>query len=87
MFWILREHFLVDSFKAFYSILKENVDQLILAYSFSKETFVSIMMLGKNTKTTVQSPDDDTDFVPRVSQGDTLAPYNSLFTTNVNISN
>ena len=43
-----------------------------------KETVVSIMMLHKNTKVKVRSPDGDTDFfdiVAGVLQGNTLASY------------
>ena len=44
----------------------------------SKETIVAIIMLYKNTKIKVPSPDGDTDdfvIVTGVLQGDTLAPY------------
>ena len=53
------------------------MDQILLAYGFPKETVAVIMMLYKNTKVKVRSPDGDTDYfdiVAGVLQGDTLAP-------------
>ena len=53
------------------------MEQIILAYGLP-QTVVAIMMLYKNTKAKVRSPDEDTDYfdiVARVLQGDTLAPY------------
>ena len=59
------------------------------SYAFPKET--AIMILYKNIKAIVRSPDGDTDFfdiVAGILQGDTLAPYlTRLRTTNVNWSN
>ena len=52
--------------------------QILLAYGLPKETAVVIMMLDKNKKIKVRSPDGDTDFfdiVAGVLQEDTLAPY------------
>ena len=52
---------------------------------FPKETLTTIMMLYKNTKVMVRSPDRDTDFfdiVARVLQEDTLAPYLFIFSLN-----
>ena len=49
------------------------MEQILLAYSLPKETVAAIMMLYKNTKVKVRSPDGDT--VIDVQQGDTLAPY------------
>ena len=52
--------------------------QILLAYSQPKETVEAIMMLYKNTKVKVRSPDGDTnyfDIVAGVLQGDTLALY------------
>ena len=52
--------------------------QILLAYVLPKETVTAIMMLYKNTKVKVCSPDGDTDYfdiVAGVLQGDTLAPY------------
>ena len=54
------------------------MEQILLAYSLPKETIAAIMMLYKNTKVKVCSPDGDTnyfDIVACVLQGDTLAPY------------
>ena len=54
------------------------MEQILLAYSLLKETIAAIMMLYKNTKVKVHSPDGDTDYfdiVAGVLQGDTLAPY------------
>ena len=54
------------------------MEQILLAYSLPKETVTAIMMLYKNMKMKVCSPDGDTDFldiVTGVLQGDTLAPY------------
>ena len=50
---------------------------------FKRETVTTIMLLYKDTKAMVFSPDDDTDFfdiVDWVLQGDTLAPF--LFVLN-----
>ena len=47
-------------------------------YGLPKETVAAIMMLYRNTKVKVRSPDRDTDYfdiVAGVLQGDTLAPY------------
>ena len=47
-------------------------------YCLPKETVTAIMILYKNMKVKVHSPDEDTDFfdiVVGVLQGDTLAPY------------
>ena len=52
------------------------MDQILLAYSLPKETVTAIMMLYKNTKVKVRSPDGDIDFfdiVIGVLQEDTLA--------------
>ncbi len=54
------------------------MEQIALAYGLPKETVTSIMMLYKNAKAIVCSPDGDTNFfdiVAGVLQGDTLAPY------------
>ena len=70
-----------DSFrfiKAFDSIHRVKMEQILLAYALPKETDAAIMMLCRNTKVKVHSLDWDTDyfdFVAGVLQGDTLAPY------------
>ena len=50
------------------------MEQILLAYSLPKETVAAIMMLYRNTKVKVRSPDGDTDYFDIVA-GDTLAPY------------
>ena len=65
----------VDFSKVFDSIHGGKMEQIILAYGLPKET---VMMLYKNTKVKVRSPDGDTDYfdiVAGVLQGNTLAPY------------
>ena len=54
------------------------MEQILLGYSLPKETVTAIVMLYKNTKVKVCSPDGNTDYfniVADVLQGDTLAPY------------
>ena len=61
-----------------FSIHKGKMKQILLAYGFLKETAATIMMLYKNVKVNVRSPDGDTDkfdIVAGVLQGDTLASY------------
>ena len=68
----------VDFTKAFNSIHRGKMEQILLAYSLLKETVAAILMLYRNTKVKVHSPDGDTDYfdiVADVLQGDTLAPY------------
>ena len=68
----------VDFTKAFDSIHRGKMEQILLAYGLPKETVVAIMMLYRNTKLKVRSPDGDTDYFDIVSgvlQGDPLAPY------------
>ena len=68
----------VDFTKAFDSIHRGKMEQILLAYGLPKETVAAIMILFRNTKVKVRSPDGDTeyfDIVARVLQGDTLAPY------------
>ena len=68
----------VNFTKAFDSIHRGKMEQILLTYSLSKETVAAIMMLYRNTKVKVCSPDGDTDYfeiVAGVLQGDTLAPY------------
>ena len=67
----------VDFSKAFESIHRGKIEQIQLAYAPpTQETVAAIMMLYKNTKVKVSSPDGDTDYldiVAGVLQGDTLA--------------
>ena len=68
----------VDFTKAFDSIHKGKMEQILLAYGIPKETVAAMMILNRNTKMKVRSPDGDTeyfDIVAGVLQGDTLAPY------------
>ena len=54
------------------------MEQILLAYGLPKETIAAIMMLYKNSKVKVCSPDGGTDYfdiIAGVLQGDTLAPY------------
>ena len=68
----------VDFTKAFDSIHRGKMEQILLAYCIPKETVAAITILYRNTKVKVRSPDGDTeyfDIVAGVLQGDTLAPY------------
>ena len=52
------------------------MEQILLIYGLHKETVVTIMILYKNPKAMVFSPNGDTDFfdiVIGVLQGDTIA--------------
>ena len=54
------------------------MEQILLAYGTPKESDAAIMILYRNTKVKVRSPDGDTDYfdiVAGVLQGDTLASY------------
>ena len=64
--------------KAFDSIHRGKMEQILLAYGIPKQTVAAITILYRNTKVKVRSPDGDTeyfDIVAGVLQGDTLAPY------------
>ena len=68
----------IDFTKAFDSIHRGKMEQILLAYGIPKETVAAITILYRNTKVKVGSPDGDTeyfDIVAGVLQGDTLAPY------------
>ena len=68
----------VDFSKAFDSIHRVKMEQILLADSLPKETVAAMMMLYKNRKIKVRSPDEDTSFfdiVVGALQEDTLAPY------------
>ena len=68
----------VDFTKAFDTIHRERMEQILLAYGPPEETVAAIMMLYRNTKVKVRSPDADTDYfeiVAGVLQGNTLVPY------------
>ena len=68
----------VDFTKAFPSIHRVKIEQILLAYGLQKETIAAIMILYRNTKVKVRSPDGDAeyfDIVAGILQGHTLAPY------------
>ena len=68
----------IDFSKAFDSIHRGKMKEILLAYGIPEETVAAIMMLYQNTRSMVRSPDGDTDFfdiIAGVLQGDTLAPY------------
>ena len=68
----------VDFTKAFDSIHRGKMEQILPAYGLSKETVAAIMNLYRNIKVKVRSPDGDADYfdiVAGVLQGNTLAPY------------
>ena len=53
------------------------MEQILLAYGLPKETVAAIMILNRNVKVKVRSPNGDTDYfdiVAEVLQGDTLVP-------------
>ena len=68
----------VDFTKAFDTIHRGKLEEILLAYNIPSEVVSAIMMLYKNTTSLVRSPDGDTDFfeiLAGVLQGDTLAPF------------
>ena len=68
----------VDFTKTFDSIHRGKMEQILLAYSLPEETVAAIMILYRNTKVKVRSPDGDTDYfdiVAGVLLEDTLAQY------------
>ena len=68
----------VDFTKAFDSIHRGKMEQILLAYGLPKETVAAIIILYRNTKVKVCSPDGDTeyfDIVAGILQGDTLVSY------------
>lgn len=68
----------IDFSKAFDSIHRGKLREILIAYGLPEETVLAIMMLYKDTQAMVKSPDGDTSFfniVAGVLQGDTLAPY------------
>ena len=66
-----------DFSKAFDSIHRGKMNQLLLAYGLKKNV-AARMMLHRNAKVKVRSPDGDTDFfdvVAEIQQGDRFPPY------------
>ena len=51
----------VNFTKAFDSIHRGKIEEILLAYGLPKETVAAIMILYRNTKVKVHSPDGDTD--------------------------
>ena len=70
----------VDFAKAFDSVDREKMEQILLAYGLPKETVAAIMMLYKNTKVKVRFPGGDTDYFDIVAGGykETHSPRISL---------
>ena len=68
----------IDFSKAFDSIHRGKMKEILSAYGIPKETVDAIMIMYQDTHSMVRSPDGDTDFFDisaGVLQGDTLAPY------------
>ena len=68
----------VDFTKAFDSIHRGKMEQIRSVYGLPKETVEAKIILYRNTKVKIRSPDGDTeyfDIVAGVLQRDTLAPY------------
>ena len=68
----------VDLSKAYDSIHRGNMTQILLAYGIPQKTVAAIMLQYKNTKVKIRSPGRDTDsfdIVAGVMQGDALGPY------------
>ena len=68
----------IDFSKAFDSIHRGKMIEILSAYGVPKETVDAIMILYQDTCSMVRSPDGDTDFSDisaGVLQGDTLTPY------------
>ena len=73
----------VDFSKTFDSIHRGKIVEILQAYGIPNETIAAIMMLYRNTKAMVRSPDGDTAFfnvVAGVLHGDTLAPFLFILT-------
>ena len=68
----MRKVFLKISYKV--SNKRGNIEQIHLAYGFPKETVTAIIMLYKNMKAMIRSPDGDINFlnIVAVLQADTL---------------
>ena len=75
---ILATILFIDFTKAFDSIHRGKMEQILQEYVITKETVAAIMILYRNTKMKLHSPDGDTDYfdiVAGVQQGDSLTPY------------
>ena len=67
----------VNFTKAFDSIHRGKMEQILITYSLPKETVTAIMILERNTKIKVCSPDGDTDYfdiIAGVLQGWQISP-------------
>ena len=56
-----------DFTKAFNSIHREKMEQILLAYGLPKETVAAITILYRNTRMKVRSPDGDTEYFDMVA--------------------
>ena len=68
----------VDFPKTFDSVYKEKMEKILLAYGIPKEIVTVIIILYRNTKSMVRSPNRDTEFfdiLAGVVQGDTFTPF------------
>ena len=68
----------IDFSKAFDSIHRGKMRDILIAYGIPQETVNAITMLYQDTCSVVRSPDGNTEFfdiIVGVLQGDTLAPY------------
>ena len=66
----------IDFSKAFDSIDRNKMREILLAYGIPKEVVNSILILYTNTRAMVRSPDRDTPFFyNRLLQTDTIAPF------------
>ena len=59
----------VDFAKVSDSIHRGKIEQILLAYGLPKETVAAIMILYRNMKVKVRSPDGDTDYLDIVAGG------------------
>ena len=64
----------VDFTKAFDSIRRGKMEQNLFASGLPKETFAAIMMLHRNTKVKVRSPDGDIDYFDRCTARRHISP-------------
>ena len=68
----------VDFSKAFDSVNRDTMFEILELYGISKEIIEAIKVLYTNTQATVLTPDGETDpfdILAGILQGDTLAPY------------
>ena len=73
----------VDFSKAFDSINREKIAQILKSYGIPMKIIKAFMILYRDNKSIVRSPDGDTEYVDvnaGVLQGDTLAPLLFIIT-------